>query len=105
MANASYTLPYDYLLRPAEAVINAYNNGMRGEQELSEIALNAGLDAATEILSPFIGQSMLFDRMGAGLTGRTSQGYTIYEDGAALGDRVWAGMAHVLNGFIPAESI
>ena len=104
MANASYTLPYDYLLRPAEAVINAYNNGMRGEQELSEIALNAGLDAATEILSPFIGQSMLFDRMGAGLTGRTSQGYTIYEDGAALGDRVWAGMAHVLNGFIPAGS-
>ena len=104
MSNASYSFPYDYLIRPSEAVINAYNNGVRSEQELSEIALNAGLGAATEILSPFIGQSMLFDRIGAGLTGRTSQGYTIYEDKAALGDRVWAAMAHVINGYIPAGS-
>ena len=104
MMNATYTLPYDYLLRPAEAVINAYNNGVRKEADLQEIALNAGLDAGAEIISPFVDQSMLFDRIGAGFTGRTSQGYTIYPEGAALGDRVWAGMAHVLNGFIPAGS-
>ena len=104
MQNASYTLPYDYLLRPSEAVINAYNNGVRKEADLKEIALNAGLDAGAEIISPFVDQSMLFDRISAGFTGRTSQGYTIYPEGAELGDRVWAGMAHVLNGFIPAGS-
>ncbi len=104
MQNASYTLPYDYLLRPSEAVINAYNNGIRSEQELTEIALNAGLGASAEFLSPFIGQSMLFDRMGAGLTGRTSQGFKLYEDGAPLGDKIWAAVAHTLNGFIPAGS-
>ena len=104
MQNASYTFPYDYLLRPAEAVVNAYNNGVRKEADLQEIALTAGLDAASEILSPFVDQSMLFDRISAGFSGRTSQGYTIYPENAALGDRVWAGMAHVLNGFIPAGS-
>ena len=93
MQNASYTFPYDYLLRPAEAVVNAYNNGVRKEADLQEIALTAGLDAASEILSPFVDQSMLFDRISAGFSGRTSQGYTIYPENAALGDRVWAGMA------------
>jgi hypothetical protein len=47
---------------------------------------------------------MLFDRMGAGLTGRTSQGFKLYEDGAPLGDKIWAAVAHTLNGFIPAGS-
>jgi hypothetical protein len=99
--NLSYTLPYDYVSRPIDAVLNAYNNGVRKEEELYKIALNGVLDASNEFLSPFIGAEMLGQRLyGAIISNENQYGQQLTRSNN-LGDRFTAGVFHVMNGIIP----
>jgi len=101
--NASYTLPYDYLTRPVEAVLNAYNNGVRKEEDLLDIAFKGGIDAVSEFTSPFIGAEMLTERGLSALRNENSYGQAL-TNSDQLGDKVWAGFAHLVNGIIPSIS-
>jgi hypothetical protein len=99
--NLSYTLPYDYVSRPIDAVLNAYNDGIRKEEELYKIALNGVLGAVDEFTSPFIGREMLGERlMGAIITNENQYGQELTQS-QNLGDRFVAGTFHLMNGLIP----
>tara|TARA_R100000664_G_C2758982_1_gene148301 strand:+ start:2710 stop:6771 length:4062 start_codon:yes stop_codon:yes gene_type:complete len=103
MVNSSYTMPYDYLVRPIDAVLNAYNNGVRSEQELTDIAYNAGMGVVEELASPFVGQEMLFQRIREAFANENQYGSPLTNaTDDMVGDKLWAGFAHILNGLIPA---
>lgn len=103
MVNSSYTMPYDYLIRPIDAVLNAYNNGIRSEQELSDIAYNAGMGVVEELASPFVGQEMLFQRIRGAFANENQYGSPLTNaTDTMVGDKLWAGFAHIINGLIPA---
>ncbi len=88
--NFSYTNPYDSMIRPINAVLNAYGNGTLTNQSASRIVYNALIyddlndtpGAFTEFLTPFISESI-----GAGAVadltirdGKTKDGRTIFFD-------------------------
>jgi len=98
--NLSYTLPYDYVSRPIDAVLNAYNNGVRKEEDLYKIALNGTLGAINEFTSPFIGQEMLATRLVGWYNNENQYGQQLTRS-QNLGDRFTAGVLHVMNGFLP----
>jgi len=105
--NGSYTLPYDYMMKPFFAVLNAVNTGKRSEAELSEIALNASGDVMNEFLTPFVGESIITERFLGDVIvrgGRTNLGSKIYNESDPIGDKIYAGTAHVFNGLLPAFS-
>ena len=98
--NLSYTLPYDYVSRPIDAILNAYNNGIRKEEELYKIALDGTLGAINEFTSPFIGQEMLATRLVGWYNNENQYGQQLTRS-QNLGDRFAAGVLHVMNGFLP----
>tara|TARA_R100001129_G_scaffold186585_1_gene179026 strand:- start:9 stop:4139 length:4131 start_codon:yes stop_codon:yes gene_type:complete len=104
--NGSYTFPYDYLVRPYQAVMNAVVNGERKEETLSKIAFNAMTDASAEFFQPFLGESIItervFDLLARG--GRTRLGSEVYDPNDEIGDKLWAGTAHLFNGLLPVVS-
>ena len=104
--NASYTFPYDYLSRVAFGVQNAVNNGVRSEKELSEISLDLMNGVVTDFFLPFFGESMITERILdlAARGGKTRFGTSIYKDTDEVGDKVWGGITHIINGVIPQMS-
>ena len=104
--NASYTLPYDYMMKPFFAVLNAYNTGERSEAKLLEKATNIGTEVLSEFLTPFVGESIITERLTDVLLrgGRTNLGSKIFNKEDPLGDKFYAGTAHVFNGLLPAFS-
>ena len=99
--NGSYTFPYDYLARVPQAVFNAVNTGIRKEEDLTEITMDALYEAYREFLTPYFGESMITERILDIRSGRTRTGYELYDQNALPGDKLWAGFAHVLNGLVP----
>ena len=61
--NFSYTNPYDYLTRSGRAVFNAVNNGITSEKELNQIAFDAAVESGREFFSPFLGESILTEKI------------------------------------------
>ena len=105
--NASYTLPYDYMMKPFFAVLNAKNTGERSEAELLETAEKIGVEVLNEFLSPFLGESIITERiLGDAFFrgGRTRLGSRIYNEDDPLGDKMYAGFFHAFNALIPAFS-
>jgi len=112
--NFSYTNPYDSMVRPVNAVLNAYGNGTLTNQNASQIVYNALINDAltdtpgafTEFLSPFISESI-----GAGaiadLTlrgGKTKEGRTIYYEQDNAMERIDASLGHLLSQLEPGAS-
>jgi len=112
--NFSYTNPYDSMVRPVNAVLNAYGNGTLTNQNASQIVYNALINDAltdtpgafTEFLSPFISESI-----GAGaiadLTirgGKTKEGRTIYYEQDNAMERIDASLGHLLAQLEPGAS-
>ena len=114
--NFSYTNPYDSLVRPANAIINAYANGSLTKQSVGEKTYNAffaGLGggrgskgAITEFLDPFISESIGAEAI-ADLTvrrGRTKEGRQIYfESDDALGV-IDKSLAHLFSSLEPGAT-
>jgi len=112
--NFSYTNPYDSMLRPINAVLNAYGNGTLTNQSASQIVYNALIydtlndtpGALTEFFDPFISESI-----GAGaiadLTirgGKTKEGKTIYYEQDNAMEKIDASLGHLISQLEPGGS-
>jgi hypothetical protein len=111
--NFSYSNPYDSLVAPVNAVLEAFADGKLNKDSLDNIVMTAifggiaGGDgrrgAMTEFLSPFITESIGTERA-ADVTirgGRTSDGKLIYypQDNASV--RMAKSLNHVIGGLTP----
>ena len=112
--NFSYTNPYDSMLRPINAVLNAYGNGTLTNQSASQIVYNALIydnlndtpGAFAEFFDPFISESI-----GAGaiadLTirgGKTKDGKTIYYEQDNAMEKIDASLGHLMSQLEPGGS-
>lgn len=106
--NLSYTMPYDFLLRPFAAVQTAVDNGVRTEKELTDIATDAMSMMYQDMFSPFFGESMLTERLADVFVrnGQTNFGTRVWNinDNLSLGEKTYAGFAHIFNGLVPTMS-
>lgn len=109
----SYVSPYAFVLDPARAALQVYNEkGKLGKSEAEQIASGAyrGLQMFVE---PFGAESMVFERfrdvlpsegiegLGLGRGGNTATGAEVYSSVDSLGDKIGKGTAHIMNGLIP----
>ena len=112
--NFSYTNPYDSMLRPINAVLNAYGNGTLTNQSASQIVYNALIydtlngtpGAFAEFFDPFVSESI-----GAGaiadLTirgGKTKEGKTIYYEQDNAMEKIDASLGHLMSQLEPGGS-
>ena len=108
VVNLSYTMPYDFMITPFAAVQNAVDNGVRSEKELNKIAWDATLGEGgiyDEFFRPFMGQSMITQRITDVLAGQTPTGASIGPgEDASYQDKFYAGFAHIFNGLVPTIS-
>jgi hypothetical protein len=110
----SYVSPYAFVLDPARAAIQRYNEaGRLGKSEAEQILSGAwrGLEMFAE---PFGSESMIFERLrdvlpseglfsaGVGRGGKTATGSPVYADTEAFGSKVAQGVKHMLGGVIPS---
>ena len=110
----SYVSPYAFVLDPARAAIQRYNEaGRLGKSEAEQILSGAwrGLEMFAE---PFGSESMIFERLrdvlpseglfsaGVGRGGKTATGAPVYADTEAFGSKVAQGVKHMLGGVIPS---
>ncbi len=106
--NLSYTMPYDFLLRPFAAVQTAVDNGVRTEKELTDIATDAMSMMYQDMFAPFFGESMLTERLADVFVrnGQTNFGTRVWSvnDNLDLGEKTYAGFAHIFNGLVPTMS-
>ena len=110
--NFSYSNPYDYLVRPANAVLNAFGRGELNQDNAGTIALNALIGdkqnpgALREFFSPFIAESIGTERFTdvspiLGRGGETASGKKIYRETDSDGE-IWArSLEHVIGGLTP----
>ncbi len=102
--NFSYTNPYDYLTRPARAILNAVNSGITSEKELTEIAANAAMESGREFFSPFLGESIMTEKILDMMRNETKFGRSIYNTSDPFGDIVGKQFAHFAEGLMPGVS-
>ena len=108
MMNLSYTMPYDYLTRPFAAVQHAIDSGVTAEKELTQIAADAIGLMYQDMFSPFLGESMVTERLNDVFIrdGQTKFGSRVWDSATnlSLGEKSYAAVAHVLNGLVPTVS-
>jgi hypothetical protein len=112
--NFSYTNPYDSMVRPVNAVLNAFANGSLTNQSVSKIVYNALIydtlndtpGAFAEFFSPFISESI-----GAGaiadLTirgGKTKDGKTIFYPKDSAMEIIDASLGHLMSQLEPGAT-
>ncbi len=99
--NFSYTNPYEFLLRPVQAVVNAYEDGVRDENSLLKIATDGSFGAIYEIAEPFVTPSIGAGAIAEAVQGRTTTGRIVYNESDSLGDKVSKGLLHTFNAVAP----
>ena len=110
--NFSYSNPYDYLVRPANAVLNAYGKGQLNQDNAGTIVLNALIGdkqnpgAFREFFSPFIAESIGTERFTdvsplLGRGGETASGKKIYRDTDSDGEKLSRSLEHIIGGLTP----
>ena len=110
--NFSYSNPYDYLVRPANAVLNAYGRGELNQDNAGTIAFNMVIGdqdnpgAFREFFAPFIAESIGTERFTdvspiLGRGGETANGKTIYRDTDLLGEKLARSLEHIIGGLTP----
>ena len=112
--NFSYTNPYDSMIRPVNAVLNAYGNGTLTNQNASRIVYNALIydtlndtpGALTEFFTPFVSESI-----GAGAVadltirnGKTKDGRTIFFEQDTAMEKIDASLGHLIGQLEPGAS-
>tara|TARA_R110002012_G_scaffold9557_4_gene43844 strand:- start:12 stop:3986 length:3975 start_codon:yes stop_codon:yes gene_type:complete len=99
----SYMMPYDFMVAPVRAALQAYQQkGEVTDSELRQIASAMGA-AFNKFTEPFASESLLAERI-ADVTvrnGVTKTGAKIFIDKEDPLDRVQKGITHVLGGFTP----
>jgi hypothetical protein len=110
--NFSYSNPYDFLVRPINAVVNAYGRGELNQDNAGTFAFNAIIGdqdnpgAFREFFAPFIAESIGTERFTdvspiLGRGGETANGKTIYRDTDLLGEKLARSLEHIIGGLTP----
>ena len=110
--NFSYSNPYDFLVRPINAVLNAYGRGELNQDNAGTVAFNAIIGdqnnpgAFREFFAPFIAESIGTERFTdvspiLGRGGETASGKTIYRDTDLLGEKLSRSLEHIIGGLTP----
>ena len=110
--NFSYSNPYDFLVRPINAVVNAYGRGELNQDNAGTFAFNAMIGdknnpgAFREFFAPFIAESIGTERFTdvsplLGRGGETSNGKTIYRETDLLGEKLARSLEHIIGGLTP----
>ncbi len=102
--NFSYTNPYDYLTRSGRAVFNAVNSGITSEKELNQIAFDAATESAREFFSPFLGESILTEKLLDIGRNQTRFGRPVFNDSDPFDVQVGKSFAHLAEGLTPGAS-
>ena len=102
--NFSYTNPYDYLKRPFSAIYNAVETGVTKEEDLNNIAFNAGYEALGEFFSPFMSESIVTEKIFDLSRNQTSYGRSVFGQNDPLGLKLAKGFAHFAEGLMPGGS-
>ena len=108
--NFSYSNPYDTLVRPINAVLNAVGDGRLKKESVDEIIFNAlygtpdSPGAIPELLDPFITESIGTERI-TDVTlrrGETRQGKLIYDNRVdSLSVKLARSLEHIIGGLEP----
>ena len=102
--NFSYTNPYDYLTRPARAVLNAVNDGVASEKDLTNIFMSSLWEGMIEAVSPFAGESIMTEKIFDLGRNQTRYGRSIWGQADPLGLKASKGFAHLVDGITPGIS-
>ena len=107
--NFSYSNPYDSLVRPINAVVNAFGRGELNQDSANTIVFNSLIGtpenpgALVEFFSPFISESIGVERItDVSLRGgKTATGKVIYRDTDPLGLQLSKSLEHIIGGLNP----
>ena len=102
--NFSYTNPYDYLTRPARALLDAVNDGVTAEKDLTSIMYDASIKSGIEFFAPFAGESIVTEKAFDLGRNQTRYGRSIWGEADPLGLRISKGFAHFADGLTPGIS-
>jgi len=102
----SYTNPYDYLQRPIQGIFNAVIDGQDLGKDPGRIALNATMEAVSEIFEPFAGESIITEKIidTTLRDGQTKTGAKVYRDVDEAGTKAYKSFVHILDAFNPGMS-
>ena len=112
--NFSYTNPYDSMIRPVNAVFNAYANGTLNDKTADQIVFDALFydkltdtpGAFTEFITPFVSESIgseaVFDI--AFRNGETRDGRTIYFDQDTALEKIDKSLGHLFTQLEPGAN-
>jgi len=112
--NFSYTNPYDSMIRPVNAVFNAYANGTLNDKTADQIVFDALFydkltdtpGALTEFITPFVSESIgseaVFDI--AFRNGETRDGRTIYFDQDTALEKIDKSLGHLFTQLEPGAN-
>ena len=103
VVDLSYMLPYEFMLAPARAAAEVYQQkGEIGANEAEQIGF-AALEAFKKFSEPFASEALATERL-IDVTirdGKTQTGAEIYEPGELWGDKLSKSLVHVAGAFIP----
>jgi len=100
----SYLMPYDFVLQPARAALDAYNKKGFLDADSATDIVSSVFQAFGTFMEPFAGESLLAERI-FDVTlrdGSTDTGIKVYSQGDSLGGKMKKGLIHVFNGLNPA---
>ena len=107
--NYSYTNPYDMLERFVNGAVNKFEEGKALGKPGAQATAEAGFEALTELLSPFLEESIITAKMRDvlpseqfGRGGRTQTGAKVYNREDSIGDKMAKSFRHVLDAIIPS---
>ena len=109
--NFSYTNPYNSLVTPINAVVNAFGDGRLNKDSVDTIIMNSLFGnpitkrsgALYEFFSPFIDESIGTERVGDLIfrNGKKREGGYVYYPQDKLDRKIAAGIDHIIGGLTP----
>jgi len=106
----SYVSPYAFVIDPARAALQVYNE--QGKLDKSQVErIGAGAFQGLKMFaSPFGEESLIYERLRdvlpdasiIGREGKTKEGYDIYNSTDSLGTKMDKSLGHLMNGIIPS---
>ena len=99
----SYMLPYEFMLTPARAARQEYNEKGSVDAGFAEQVGTAAWEGFKKFAEPFASEAMAAERVIDVTTrqGKTQTGAEIYEPAEPLGDRLSKSLVHVVGAFLP----
>jgi len=106
----SYVSPYAFVIDPARAALQVYNE--QGKLDKSQVErIGAGAFQGLKMFaSPFGEESLIYERLRdvlpqeavVGRAGKTKEGYDVYKGTDSLGTKMDKSLGHLMNGIIPS---